>query len=227
MTTDVTPIDTIQIPAPDRDLIANVSRFAESAAKLVVTDAASRNGAAEQLREVATFAKLVDDNRKQRTKILDDKKREIMGAYRPLEDALIRARTVLTSAITTFDRAEAQRLREEQARLDREAEKRRAVLEARAEKYAEKGNIAKAVELEAQAQMVPNAVVASEPKAKGVSTREVWKFEIVSEKSLPAEFLMPNEAKIRAYVNAMKGDGAIPGVRIWREDAVVVRGATP
>lgn len=227
MSTDLTTIDTIQVPAPDADLIANVSRFAEGAAKLVVTDSASRNGAADQLREVATFAKLVDDNRMQRTRILDAKKKEIMGAYRGLEEALARARSVLTSAITNFDRAEAQRIREEQARLDREAEKRRAQLEARAEKYAEKGNISKAVELEAQAQMVPNAVVASVPQAKGVSTREVWKFEIVSEKSIPVEFLMANETKIRAFVNAMKQDALIPGVRIWREDAVVVRGTQP
>ena len=226
--TDLTIItDTVLVPRPDHDLIANVTRFAEAATKLVVTDAGSRNGAAAQLQEVATFARLVEANRKERTRILDEKKKEVMDAYRPLDTLLGTARSVLTQAITSFDRAEALRIREEQARLDREAEQRRAKLEERDEKWAERGNVAKAVELEAQAQMVPNAVVAAPPKAKGVSGRETWKFEVVNEKAIPSQFLMPDEGKIRAYVNAMKGDAEIPGVRIWREDALVVRGARP
>jgi DNA-binding Lrp family transcriptional regulator len=49
---------------------------------------------------------------------------------------------------------------------------------------------------------------------------KVWKFEIVEPMDVPREFLMPNEQKIREYVNANKDAAAIPGVRTWEETSI-------
>ena len=54
-----------------------------------------------------------------------------------------------------------------------------------------------------------------------ISYRNVAKFEIVDTDKLPAKYLIPDEKKIRATVNA--GTKSIAGVRIWTEKVPVGR----
>lgn len=66
------------------------------------------------------------------------------------------------------------------------------------------------------------------PKVSGVSTREVWKFEITDPTKINAAFLMPDDQKIRRQVAALKGDAAAvigPGVRIWSEKSLAAGAA--
>lgn len=44
-----------------------------------------------------------------------------------------------------------------------------------------------------------------------------WKFEIEDESQIPREYLVPDEVKIRAYVQANKGMASIAGVRIFED----------
>lgn len=55
------------------------------------------------------------------------------------------------------------------------------------------------------------------PKAEGVSTREIWKFEIVDEKLIPREWLTPDLNKIGQAARGAKDAISIPGVRIYSE----------
>lgn len=61
------------------------------------------------------------------------------------------------------------------------------------------------------------------PKVAGVSMVEAWDFEVVNAALLPREYLVPDLAKIRGVVKALKGGARIPGVRVFRADQVRVR----
>lgn len=113
----------------------------------------------------------------------------------------------------------------EQRRLqqlaDEQACKERLRLERRAFKEDEKGNADKAAALAQQAALTVAAVVRTEPpKIAGQSVREVWCFQIEDAALIPREYLMPDEKKIRGFVNSMKADARVPGVRIWSEKRV-------
>lgn len=100
-----------------------------------------------------------------------------------------------------------------QAELDRkrrEEEERRRQEEDKKRKEAEEKGVEPAVE-----PAVVEEVAA--PKVEGVSYYEHWTYEIEDESKIPREFLMIDEKKIRGYVQSMKGDGNIPGVKIYSE----------
>lgn len=92
-----------------------------------------------------------------------------------------------------------------------------AKLAARAEAKIEKAD-AKAEQLEQQAAAVVAPVVQDQtPTFKGLSMRDSWKFEVVDPAKVPREFLAVDDSKIRRYVQAMKGDSKIDGVRVYCE----------
>lgn len=125
--------------------------------------------------------------------------------------------------------AEARRKAEEQAaELRRQAEAEAAAgraaeaakLAARAEAKVEKADI-RAAELEQQAATVVAPIISREPpKVAAIATREVWKFVIEDASKLPREYLVPDEARVRKVVSALKGDANIPGVRVYCEKQI-------
>ena len=68
----------------------------------------------------------------------------------------------------------------------------------------------KVQEIEAETPFVP-----SKPIANGTTLRETWNFEIENEELIPRQFLTPDLKKIRGYVQNMKRDARIAGVRIF------------
>lgn len=54
----------------------------------------------------------------------------------------------------------------------------------------------------------------------GVSTRTVWRFEIVDPEAVPREFLVIDGAKIAQHVTAHKGNTSIPGIRVYADTDV-------
>lgn len=108
-----------------------------------------------------------------------------------------------------------------QRAADEAAAKERKRLEERAVKADARGDTDKAVALAHEAAFTIAPVVRADvPKIAGQSVREVWLFQIEDEAQLPRAYLMPDESKMRKYVNAMKADAAIPGVRIWSEKRI-------
>jgi hypothetical protein len=119
------------------------------------------------------------------------------------------------------DEARARGDREAAAAAQRQAEEaaRAAVrLENKAERTEAAGQI-KAVALHGQAQTIVAPVVrATPPKFAGVSSAQVWDFEITDENKINRPFMTPDLAKIRKQVAAMKQHaGAIigEGIRIF------------
>ncbi len=125
------------------------------------------------------------------------------------------------------EEAEAKRRAAEEAAAAGRAEEA-ARLAAQAAKVEEKAAAkAEAFQDRAAAVVAPIAQAAA-PKMAGISMREVWRFEIVDPARVNAAFMIPDEAKIRKTVQALKGDaGAVvgPGVRIYAEKQLAA-GAT-
>lgn len=180
-----------------------------------------------QLREVATFAKFIEDDRKKRTRVLDAERKAVMDEYRPVEVELATARQNLTDGIQKFDQEERRKAQEAQRAADLAAEKERQRLARLAEKAEERGDTAKADEFERRAEFVATQapVAVAPPKVEGVSTRTVWKFEVLDAKRLPDRYLIPDMAALGAAVKNMGADATnlIPGIRVWAEESTVVR----
>lgn len=91
---------------------------------------------------------------------------------------------------------------------------------------------AAAAEAEAQAKAaaaaaMPTAPVVhvAAPAAKGISTRENWKFEIVDPALVPREYLVVDEKAIGQVVRALQSRTNIPGVRVYAEQTIAARTA--
>ncbi len=164
--------------------------------------------------EAIVKGKIAEYQREQERLRLEEQRKLEEKARREREELEARAR-------------EAERKAKEQAEADRraaeaaaaagraaEAAKLKARADAKETKAAEK-----AAQLEQRAAEVVAPIAQREvPKVAGLATREVWRFEILDASKINPLWLMPDEAKIRKTVNALKGDAAAAigsGVRVW------------
>lgn len=58
---------------------------------------------------------------------------------------------------------------------------------------------------------------------EGMHTRETWSYEITDASQLPAEFWTPDVAKLEAVAKSQKASAAVPGVRFFATQSLVVR----
>ena len=120
--------------------------------------------------------------------------------------------------------------RDEELRLQREAEekaaKERAKLEAKAEKALEQGKNEKAEELLEKAEnveAVTPVVMPTVQKVNGISTRKTWRAEVTDFKALPDEYKIADQRLLDSIARATRGQKQIPGVEMISEDIVAVR----
>jgi hypothetical protein len=180
--------------------------------------------AGDELRRIKAAQKRLDEVRKGITRPIDAAKKAILDLFREPEAKLAAAESGVKRAMLRFQ-AEQDRLRQEdQRKADEAARKERERLEAQAARAAAAGKIEKAEALEVRAATVSAPVIHREaPKVAGLSTREVWRYEIVDATALPREYLTPDTTKIGKVVQALRGDTTIPGVRVFAERQLAAR----
>lgn len=129
---------------------------------------------------------------------------------------------MIDSNIKAHKREQDRKMQEEQERLRREAEERarkeQERLNARAEKWEEKGNGAKAESLREQAEQVEPLVPTAAPiftKVKGDNTRRIWKAEVIDFKILSDDYKIPNEQLLNSIARSTKGQQKINGVKFY------------
>jgi hypothetical protein len=171
------------------------------------------------------LAKKLESERVIQTKPILDAKKTVDDLYKPVTGACETMVRTLKNAVGTYDTEERRKAALEQARLQAEAEeaarKERERLAKLAERQIDKGQEEKAEETIKKIEQVQAFVPVVTPqivKQKGESSRKVMKFEVTDIKSLPDEYKLADETKIRKVVNALKMDTSIPGVRVWEED---------
>lgn len=186
-----------------------------------IASAAEYSVAGLELKRVKDAQKKLDDLRKSMTRPIDAAKKAIMDFFRGPESKLAQAETGIKRAMIGFSEEQDRIRREEQRKADEAARKQQEKLQQQAAKAIASGKVEKAVELETRAATVVAPVIQREPpKVAGVNMRDVWKYEITDPDALPREYTMPDEKKIGGVVRAMKGDTAIAGVRVWKEQQV-------
>jgi hypothetical protein len=211
----------ISIPEPDTSITISAQGLLLSAEAFAVTTPQQYTEAAEMLKHIKGKAKELDETRKSLTKPLDESKKRIMDFFAKPLDFLTKAENSIKRSMISYSDEQDRIRREEQRKAEEAARKERERIEAQARKAAESGKIERAVELEQRAAAVVAPIISREPpKVTGINTREVWRFEVVDAAAVPREFLMVDESKIRKYVQAMKSDSMIAGVRVWSEKSL-------
>lgn len=169
--------------------------------------------AAEFLAQVKTARKRVDELRHWFTDPLETQKKNIIARFKTTDAPLEQAQKIVGGKHLVYQRAQQEAARKEQERLRKLAEGKQARQAARAE---EKG-------LEAPPVVIPMPTVQAPPKtihtASGsVTTRTVWRHQVVDMAALPDEYKIADEVKLGKVVRA--GVREIPGVRIYEEMVV-------
>lgn len=219
-------MSTIEIQTPDEArLTFEGQSLASRASALVVTSDPEYAKAGEFLVDVATLRKAIQS-------ACGPAKKAAHEAHRQVCDLESRMLLPVTTAEASVKRimsaysAEQERIRRErEAELQREAQKKaedRAIAEAEAAQAAGQPEVAEAI---ISQPIVAPVVSVPRPKAAGVATRTGWGFEILDASAIQRPFLAPDEAKIRAQVNALGLDAAriVGGIRVFPTTTMAVR----
>lgn len=200
---------------------------------LEVKDGRTLEAANGFLQTVKALRAKVDDTFDPIIKAAHEAHKRALGQKKRFEAPLAEAERLAKSRIGAYleeqDRIrrraeeEARRAQEERERIEREALERAIKLEELGHAKQAETVLAQAAALERTAPPAP--AVPDRPRAEGLGSREVWRFQIVDPARVPREFLTPDLVKIGRYVQATKALTLIPGVRVWPEKIVTVRGA--
>jgi len=174
----------------------------QHALSLPVTTPEEYRVAAEELKALASTERQLDKRRKEATAPLDEAKKAIMAWFRPALDSIDAAKLSLRQRLSAYDAK--QRQAEEMA-------------SAQAVAAIRMGDVELATRVTTAAMATAAAPVA------GVSSRQVWDFEIVNGAAIPREYLAIDETKIRLVVKALKGEAVIAGVRVFQRSEMVVK----
>lgn len=171
--------------------------------------------ATDTLGVIAKIKKQLEEKRTFFVKPLNDQVKRINEMFKAWSAPLDRADQIIRGKVLAYRQEQERRRREEEERLRKLAEKEHARLVRQAEKRGETPPPPPPVPVIPQTAKTVAGTVGS------VTTRKEWDFEIVDETLIPREYLMVNEAKIRAVVRA--GVRNIPGVRIFEREVLAVR----
>lgn len=225
-TAEIIKIDTSELEAKADDVQVMVAYTTN----IAIATPEQLDEANSHLLAIKGKIKELDDLRRTLTRPIDEGKKRIMDLFRVPLDKLDQAKGVLTRAIMAYTDEQEKKRRELQEKLQREAEekarKEQERLNARADKWAEKGNEAKAESLREQAdEVVPEAVpvVLTMPTPKGLSYRDNWKAVVVDVNMVPREYMIPDQKALDKVMQATKGSIKIPGIKAVNEKVLISR----
>lgn len=212
-TAETLDLETIERDERAQELSGISLELLERAQSIEIVDDESDVEAAEFLAQVKTARKRWDELRHWFTDPLETQKKRIIAKFNADDAPLEQAQKIVGDKHLAYQRKQQEAARKEQERLRRLAEAKQARQAAKAE---EQG-------LEAPPVIIPMPSIQAPPKtihtASGaVTTRTVWKHEVVDFAALPEEYKVADEVKLGKVVRA--GVREIPGVRIYEEMVV-------
>lgn len=223
----------IAAPSPE-----TLRRGASAALELVrefqITDAATFEIAADELKAIKAKATALDEQRKAITSPLDAAKKAVMDLFRAPLETLAEAERLLKSSMLGYQQAEAAKAREAQLAAERAAEETRKRIEAEAAALAAEGRTGEAVVKQQVAQMVVAAPIAAPapPAVKGISTATTIDFEVVDLLALvqhvaanpeKLNLIAIDSVKLRAYVKGLGLQCNLPGVKVFPKQTLAAR----
>jgi hypothetical protein len=229
------------IPAEGAQLITRATTFPVDVQGVRINTPDEAQAAVDQTRQIKALANEIEEYRKSLTKPLDDEKKAIMDTFRPATEFLSKCELVLKGSITAFNQeqariaaaAEKELRRLQQIELDRQAQEQAEAeaLLAQAEAAALAGDSAaaelleeKAIAAQAHAAPIATYVPPVVTKAKGSSSRTIWKCKVIDPSKLDRAYLMPNQVVLDALAATAKGIGAAPAGCEWTSsDSLSIR----
>lgn len=174
---------------------------------------------ADRLKAIKGIQRQIEEAEKAITKPMNDALKAARDLFRAPRAAADKAESLIKRAILTYQQEQSRIQAEAQRKADESARKEREKLAEQARKAEAAGKTEKAEEIQQRAAAVVAPIVqVSPPKIAGMSTREVWKFEVTDAAMVPREYMVVDETRIRKVVQALKSDCNIPGVRVYKED---------
>lgn len=165
----------------------------------------------KEAKQIETF---IEEKRKEVTKPLLDRKKQIDDFAKSLTNELNNAVKSLRSQIQKYEEEKERRRLEELRRIEEERRRQEEELR-RAQTQNDADQITKIQQL---AEIEQKAAALSE---KSSSLRMIWTFEIEDFSKIPLEYLELNETKVRQAIQA--GVRSIPGLRIFQKSTLVIK----
>lgn len=192
---------------------------------VVSTDEEFEAGA-DHLKGIKDAQKTVESERKKITQPMYDAQKAANTFFKQFTDRLALAEKNIKAGLLKYSDEKEAEQREAQRIANEKAEKERQRLAKLAEKAEDRGDKAKADQFEERAASTFAAPIepVSAPKVSGISTKEVWEYEITDLSKVPDAYKMIDEKKLRGVVRAMKGDTYIPGVCVYPRKQMASRG---
>ena len=205
---------------------AEIAAIVGTAEKLTIRTPEQYQNAAELLQRIKGVVKRSEADRTAQVKPLNDQVALINAEFKPVKTAAENAERVIKAGIADYQKRAREAAEAEEALLRDLRAKEEAKLLAQAEKAQARGNENRAAELQDRAAMLPVAQVAPvAPKVDGLSTRKVWKWELVDMAQVKPDYLIVDDKAVDALVKSAgaRAAGIVGGIRVWEEDVVVSR----
>lgn len=218
------------LDTPAREVAAEALTWPDRARAAEVTDPDTYRSAAELLLGIKSLRTKVGQTFDQHIQTAHKAHKDLLAEKAKAETPLAEAEHIIKRSLADYDQAQEEARRAEQRRLEQEARKRAeddaleraAAMELEGNQFGDAELVREAEALiAAPVEPMPVAPVAkATPQVKGITYRDVWKFEIVEPTKVPRQYLMVNESAIRSVVNGLKANANIPGVRVYCERQV-------
>jgi hypothetical protein len=214
----------IDIDKDGQELVSKTEMMIQDLGKINIATADDCVNGAEILKTIKAKKKEIEDKRISITAPMDKAKKLVMDFFRKPIELLDNAEREIKNKILKYQIEQKRIADEKQAELQAIADKQAKKLRKQAELAGMKGNFIKSDTLKRQAEnisIVPS-VTANIPQVSGVSSRKIWKFEIVDINLIPRVYMIPDEVKIGRMVRSTEGSVPMPGIRIYSEDTISV-----
>lgn len=161
--------------------------------------------------------------------------KEAVAQRKKHEEPLQTAEKLIKGRMGTWQRAEEQRQREEAARLAAEAQRRDEEVRLREAEQLEADGETEAAErvLDEPAPAPPPPPPTRVPEVKGISGRDVWKYEVtdlmalvkaVAARDVPLAAVEASAKVLGQQARSLQGEMKWPGVRVWSERSIAAGG---
>ena len=198
-------IEMAVIKEQNQGLLTEAETLVVRAEAIEISDDEDMEIAVNLLGGIATAEKKAEKQRKFFTEPLNQQVKKINGLFHSFTDPLLKAERIIKQKVAIYH-----------MKKEREAQEKMAKVLAEAE--AQKGD-----------EIVPVVIPDQPEKTVRASTgsatiKKVWTFQVENPTLIPEQYKVVDERKIRAAVAS--GIREIPGVRIFLEPQVAVRGSS-
>ena len=191
-----------------RDEATDLNKRAEA---LIVSDDMSMVAASDDLNKVSELKRAIETLRTSYTAPLNSHLKEVNALFKEVAAPIDAADKTVRGKVLSYQ-AEVNRRKSEIERLN--AEKMRLAQE----EMRINGELSQPVDLMPETDEAPRIITTTGGE---VTTKQIWKWELVDIRLVPSEYLIVNEKKVGREVR--EGARDIPGIKIYPEDILSVK----